>query len=155
MGRTLIEAVTHTEGVQLTAAIERPESSLIGADAGELAGVGKNGVVLVDSIASVVDDFDVVIDFTAPAATVANVAVCRQAGRQLVIGTTGCSREQLDTIEAATESIAICMAANYSVGVNLCFKLADIAARVLGDEVDIESVTPGPGCRFRAGQEPG
>lgn len=138
MGKTLIEAVANAEGVELSAAIERPESTLIGADAGELSGVGTNGIALVDDIASVVNDFDVLIDFTAPAATVNNVAVCEAAGKKVVIGTTGCDEQQLAAIHSGADSTAICMAANYSVGVNLCFKLTDLATRVLGDDVDIE-----------------
>ncbi len=138
MGKTLIEAIAATDGAQLTAAIERPQSSLLGADAGELGGVGRNGVVLVSELAAVVDDFDVLIDFTSPDATLANVALCRRASKRMVIGTTGCSEQHLAGIRAAADDIALCMAANFSVGVNLCFKLSDIAARVLGDEVDIE-----------------
>ena len=138
MGKTLIEAINNADGAELVAAIERPESSLIGADAGELAGIGKIGVAIVDDIARVVADFDVLIDFTAPAATVHNVAVCKAAGRKMVIGTTGATPEQRANIEAAGSEMALCMAANFSVGVNLCFKLAELAASVLGDEVDIE-----------------
>lgn len=138
MGKTLIEAIAATEGVVLAAAIERPQSSLVGADAGELSGVGKNGVVVVSDLASVLDEFDVLIDFTSPDATLANVELCRQAGKKMVIGTTGCGDHHLAGIHAAADSMAMCMAANFSVGVNLCFKLSDIAARVLGDEVDIE-----------------
>lgn len=138
MGKTLVEAVANAEGAELTAAIERPESSLIGADAGEVAGLGKNGIAIVDDIAKVVEDFDVIIDFTAPAATLNNVAVCKQAGKKLVIGTTGATAEQRSEIESAGSDIALCMAANFSVGVNLCFKLSELAAKVLGDEVDIE-----------------
>ncbi|WP_188150917.1 4-hydroxy-tetrahydrodipicolinate reductase [Teredinibacter waterburyi] len=138
MGKTLIEAVQLAEGAQLAAAIERPESSLLGADAGELAGVGRIGVSVVGSIADVVNDFDVLIDFTAPEATLANAQVCANAGKSMVVGTTGFSSEQKSAFDAAVKPIALCMASNFSTGVNLCFKLLDMAARVLGDEVDIE-----------------
>ena len=138
MGKTLIEAITLVEGAHLTAAIERPDSSLIGADAGEVAGIGKNGIAIVGSIDEVLGDFDVLIDFTAPVATLANAAACKSAGRKMVIGTTGFSEVQKADLLAAQGEIAMCMASNYSVGVNLCFKLLDMAARVLGDEVDIE-----------------
>lgn len=138
MGKTLIEAITLVEGAHLTAAIERPDSSLIGADAGEVAGIGKNGIAIVGSIDEVLGDFDVLIDFTAPVATLANAAACKSAGRKMVIGTTGFNEVQKADLLAAQNEIAMCMASNYSVGVNLCFKLLDMAARVLGDEVDIE-----------------
>jgi 4-hydroxy-tetrahydrodipicolinate reductase len=138
MGKTLVEAIANGDGMVLGAAIERPQSSLIGTDSGEVAGIGKNGVAIVSDIATVVDDFDVLIDFTSPAATVNNVSVCREAGKKLVIGTTGCSEQQLASIHAAAGNVSICMAANFSVGVNLCFKLTDIASRVLGNDADIE-----------------
>jgi 4-hydroxy-tetrahydrodipicolinate reductase len=140
MGRTLIQAVVETEGLRLGAATERAGSSLIGADAGELAGVGRLDVAVAAELASVLDDFDVLIDFTSPAATMDHLALCREAGKRMVIGTTGLDETQRAAIETAGESIGIVFAPNMSVGVNLCFKLLDIAARVLGDEVDIEII---------------
>lgn len=138
MGKTLIEAVSNHPGAELTVALERPDSSLIGADAGELAGIGRNGVSVSQDIAGCVDDFDVLIDFTVPAASVVNAQVCAAAGKKLVLGTTGFSDEQKAIIASAAEKTALCQASNFSTGVNLCFKLLDMAARVLGDDVDIE-----------------
>lgn len=138
MGKTLIEAVNLAEGCELSAAIERPESSLIGADAGELAGLGKMGVAIVGDIRQVVDQFDVLIDFTAPVATLANAVACAAAGKGMVIGTTGFDEAQKAQLTEAIGPIAVCQASNFSTGVNLCFTLLDMAARVLGDEVDIE-----------------
>ncbi|MFT4520264.1 MAG: 4-hydroxy-tetrahydrodipicolinate reductase [Halioglobus sp.] len=139
MGRTLIEAIALTEGkLTLAAAIEQPDNSLVGADAGELCGQGKNGVAVVGALADVIGDIDVLIDFTVPAATVANVALCSDNGVAMVIGTTGFTPEQQAQIDEAAGKISICKASNFSTGVNLCFKLLDMAARVLGDDVDIE-----------------
>ena len=138
MGKTLIEAVTNNQVTELAAAIERPESSLIGADAGELAGVGRNGDAVVGDLAQVVDQFDVLIDFTAPAATAANAAICAANGKKMVVGTTGFTDEQKAQVLAAADSTAICMASNFSTGVNLCFKLLEMAASVLGEDSDIE-----------------
>ena len=138
MGKTLIEAISLTDGVELGAALERPESSLIGVDAGELAGVGRNSVTVAGSIAEVADQFDVLIDFTVPAATVANATFCAANNKKMVIGTTGLDTEQNALVVSAAESNAICMASNFATGVNLCFKLAELAAAVLGDETDIE-----------------
>jgi 4-hydroxy-tetrahydrodipicolinate reductase len=138
MGKILIEAVGQAPGAGLTAAIDRPDSSLIGADAGELAGVGRLGVPLSDELVTVLDEFDVLIDFTHPTVTLRNLALCRQAGKAMVIGTTGFSAEEKQQLLQASKEIPIVFAANYSVGVNLCLKLLDTAARVLGDEVDIE-----------------
>ncbi len=140
MGKTLIEAVALNDDTELVAAIERPESSLIGADAGEMAGLGKNAVTIVGDIAAVIDDFDVLIDFTAPAATVANTKACAAAGKKIVIGTTGCTEADLAAIHQAAEQTAVCMASNYSTGVNLCFKLLKEAAEILGDDYDVEVV---------------
>ena len=140
MGKILIEAVTLSPQAELSAAIERPESSLIGADAGELAGVGPLGVKVVADLSQVVDNFDVLIDFTAPVATVENAKCCAQAGRALVVGTTGFSAQQKEVFDQAIQGARVCMASNFSTGVNLCFKLLETAARVLGNDSDIEIV---------------
>jgi 4-hydroxy-tetrahydrodipicolinate reductase len=138
MGRTLIEAISLVEGLSLAAAIERAESTLLGADSGELAGQAKNGVAVIGSLAAVLSDIDVLIDFSVPDATMANLALCSERGVAMVIGTTGFTALQERVIEQAAARIPICKASNFSTGVNLCFKLLDMAARVLGDEVDIE-----------------
>ncbi|MBR9805530.1 4-hydroxy-tetrahydrodipicolinate reductase [bacterium] len=140
MGRMLIQAIDAADNVRLAAAIERPDSSLLGADAGELAGLPKAGVAVVADLSQVVDAFDVLIDFTAPTATLANAAICAAAGKSMVIGTTGLTAAErsqlLDTLSASP----VVMAANYSVGVNLCFKLSALAAEVLGQSADIEII---------------
>ena len=138
MGKTLIEAIAATEGADLSAALEHPDSSLIGADAGELAGIGRNNIQVVASLHDVADDFDVLIDFSIPAVTAANAAFCLEHGKKMVIGTTGLDDNQLQQVQMASQTNAICMASNYATGVNLCFKLAALASSVLGDEVDIE-----------------
>jgi len=138
MGRTLIDALDLVEGLALTAAVENPGSSLIGADSGEMAGRGKNGVPMVGELAAVIGEMDVLIDFSVPDASLANVALCAERGVALVIGTTGFSAAQQQKIEAAAGHIPICKSSNFSTGVNLCFKLLDMAARVLGNDVDIE-----------------
>ena len=140
MGKILIEAVGQNSATTLTAAIDRPDSSLIGADVGELAGVGRLGVTLVGDLAEVIDQFDVLIDFTHPTVTLQNLKVCQAHGKAMVIGTTGFSSDEKLVLEEAAKSTPIVFAANYSVGVNLCLKLLDMAARVLGDDVDIEII---------------
>ncbi len=138
MGRTLVEAISLVDGLTLAAAIERPECTLLGADSGELAGQGKNGIAVVDSLPMVIADIDVLIDFSVPEATMDNLALCSERGVAMVIGTTGFTAQQQSAIEQAGTLIPICKASNFSTGVNLCFKLLDMAARVLGDDVDIE-----------------
>ena len=138
MGKTLIEAVQQTPGAGLTAAIDRPDSSLVGADAGELAALGRIGVPLSGDLDRVADEFDVLIDFTHPTVTLKNLAFCRKHHKAMIIGTTGFSVEEKHLLAEAGKDIPIVFAANFSVGVNLCLKLLDTAARVLGDDVDIE-----------------
>jgi 4-hydroxy-tetrahydrodipicolinate reductase len=138
MGKNLIEAISLADGVELTAALERPESSLVGADAGEVAGIGRNNVAVAGDINLIIDDFDVLIDFTNPGATLANAKACAAAGKAMVIGTTGFSLGEKEELVAVASKIPTCMAANFSTGVNLCFKLLQTAAEVLGDEVDVE-----------------
>lgn len=140
MGMTLVQVVHEAEGLVLGAATEYPQSGRIGIDAGDLAGIGSLGVKISGSLDEVVDDFDVLIDFTTPAATMAHLDVCRKAGKQMVIGTTGLSDAEKARIDEAAKEIGIVFAPNMSVGVNLCFKLLDIAARVMGEDADIEII---------------
>ena len=138
MGRALIEAAIISPKVQMTAAIVRPGSSLIGSDAGNLVGVSSTGVLLVDNIKDVIDDFDILIDFSSIEASLSNVQICRDEDKGIVIGITGFQDEQKKQLVSAAEKISICMASNFSTGVNLCFGLIELASKVIGDEADIE-----------------
>jgi 4-hydroxy-tetrahydrodipicolinate reductase len=140
MGRNLIQAAQQAEGVALGAALARSGSSLLGSDAGELAGIGKIGVILTDDLLQIVDDFDVLIDFTRPEGTLEYLAFCRQHKKAMVIGTTGFDEAGKDAIRAAANEIGIVFAANFSVGVNLVLNLLQQAAKVMGDYADIEIV---------------
>lgn len=139
MGRILIQAVQQAEQT-LAIAVERPESSLIGADAGELAGIGTLGVQVSGNLADVVKQCDVVIDFTAPSATEQHLQICREAGVAMVIGTTGFNDAQKQLLQETAKHIPIVYAANYSVGVNVSIKLLELASKVFGDTVDIEII---------------
>src|SRR5690606_28184787 len=101
---------------------------------------GRLGVPLTGELVRAIDEFDVLIDFTHPSVTLKNLEVCRRAGKAMVIGTTGFSPDEKERLVAAARDIPIVFAANFSVGVNLCLKLLDTAARVLGDDVDIEII---------------
>ncbi|WFE68562.1 4-hydroxy-tetrahydrodipicolinate reductase [Thiomicrospira sp. R3] len=138
MGKHLIEATVNTPGLVLGAAVERPGSSLVGADAGELAGVGTLGVSVVDNLAQVVDDFDVLIDFTRPEVTLQALGLCVQENKRIVIGTTGFDQAGLLAIDDAASKIPVVFAPNMSVGVTLTLKLLKIAAEVLNEGFDIE-----------------
>jgi 4-hydroxy-tetrahydrodipicolinate reductase len=138
MGKMLIEAVSQSESVRLGAAIVLPDSTLIGADAGEVSGLGKNGVVIAGQLSDVLDDFDVLIDFTAPDATLANAELCARHQKGLVVGTTGFTPEQEAELLSYSHQIAMCKAANFSTGVNVCLNLLEKAAQILGDDYDVE-----------------
>jgi 4-hydroxy-tetrahydrodipicolinate reductase len=140
MGRNLIQASQQAEGVALGAALARSGSSLLGVDAGELAGIGKTGVIVSDDLQKVVNDFDILIDFTRPEGTLEYLAFCRQHNKAMVIGTTGFDEAGKAAIRAAAEEIGIVFAANFSVGVNLVLNLLQQAAKVMGDYADIEIV---------------
>jgi len=140
MGRTLIEACGQESNTTLTVALEHPESQVIGRDAGELAGLGSLDVSVMADLAAVIKHFDVLIDFTTPQATLSHLTACHAARKRMVIGTTGFSAEQRDTIAQAAQDIAIVFAPNMSVGVNLTFKLLEMAAKVLGENIDIEII---------------
>lgn len=140
MGRNLIQAAHQAEGVAVGAALARSGSSLLGTDAGELAGIGKTGVTVTDDLLKVVNDFDVLIDFTRPEGTLEYLVFCRQHQKAMVIGTTGFDDAGKAAIRAAAEEIGIVFAANFSVGVNLMLNLLQQAASVMGEYADIEIV---------------
>ncbi|MFV2059918.1 MAG: 4-hydroxy-tetrahydrodipicolinate reductase [Gammaproteobacteria bacterium] len=140
MGRALIEACQNSDQTQLGVAIDRVGSSLIGTDAGEQAGLGSLNLKIVDDLSKVIADFDTLIDFTHPDATMGNIEICRNAGKKIIIGTTGFTEQQKQTITDAAKDVAIVFAPNMSVGVNLSLKLLEMTAKVLGDDVDIEII---------------
>lgn len=140
MGKALIEAVAQHPHTTLAAATVSPNSSLAGADAGELAGLGRNGVSLVSGLDAVVDSFDVLIDFTSPSATLAHAGFCAAHSRPVVIGTTGFDESQKAELRRYADDNALCVASNFSTGVNLCFKMAREAAATLGADYDVEIV---------------
>ena len=140
MGRMLVEAVVRDPEAALVGALERSGSPQAGADAGELAGLGRLGVPVVGSLEDIGEPFDVLVDFTQPEATLEHAAWCRSAGRRMVVGTTGLSPEQRVALETVAREVGVVFSPNMSVGVNLCFKLIETAARVLGEDFDVEIV---------------
>lgn len=140
MGKTILEVCNDNEAVEVTAAIEYSGSPMLGLDAGEVAGIGKLNVNITDNIQSVADQVDVMIDFTLATSVSANIQKCVSAKCKMVIGTTGLTQADHDLIKNASNKIAIVFAPNMSIGVNLCFKLLEMAAKVIGEDTDIEII---------------
>jgi len=138
MGRNLVIACCETDDMELTQALEQDQSPSLGMDSGLLAGLAPNKVLISDHLDA--SSYDVLIDFTHPSATTHHVDFCLKHGKKMVVGTTGCDAELEQKMHTAGQEIAIVYAPNMSVGVNLCFKLLQTAAAVLGDSVDIEII---------------
>ncbi len=140
MGLCLIKAADLSEKTQLCVAVSRVGSASCGKDAGDLAGIGSLGINVGSDLADELDQFDVLIDFTRPEASMHYIELCRQAGKKIVIGTTGYSDAQKAQITEAAKHTAIVIAPNMSVGVNLSLKLLEMTAKVMGDYTDIEVI---------------
>lgn len=138
MGRTLIHAVAASKGLTLAGAVEAAGSAVIGRDAGELAGLGPNGVKIVSDVAGVLKDADGLIEFTIPAATLAFAELTAAAGKVHIIGTTGHSAEEEAVIAKAASRATIVKAGNMSLGVNLLVALTRRVAQTLNQDYDIE-----------------
>lgn len=139
MGRVLIEAVLGSSDMRLAAALEQKGHAQVGNDAGQFVGA-RSGISVSDDIDHGLSGCNVIIDFTRPEGTLAHVAACRRLGVKMVIGTTGFNELQKTVISEASREIAIAMAPNFSVGVNVIFKLLAVAARALNQGYDVEVV---------------
>lgn len=140
MGRAIIQAAAQNPQVKLAVALDRAGNPLLGSDAAALAGLPAAGVLVTDSFAAVINDFDVLIDFSRPEGTLAVLPLCLKHGKGMVIGTTGFSPEEKAELGAAAKQIPICLSANYSIGVNVTLRLLELAAKTLGDDYDVEIV---------------
>ena len=140
MGRAIIQAIAAKAEVELTGALEREDSPLIGKDAGEAAGIEKTNVRITDDRTKAFRKADVIIDFSAPDVSIKSLEDAVTLRKAIVIGTTGFSHHQRETIKDLSEKARVVIAPNMSVGVNLLLKLVEDASRVLGAEYDIEIV---------------
>ena len=138
MGKVLLEAIEQSPDCVLHGALERSGSVFIGRPASVLGGSGD--VLVTDDMVTALTGADALIDFTRPEGTLAHLALCRTLGVNIIIGTTGFDVEQKQAISAAGQDIGVVFAPNMSVGVNLSFKLLEIAAHVLNEGYDIEVV---------------
>jgi len=140
MGGRIVAMIRQSDDFTLVGAVEQPNSASIGQDAGEVAGIGKLGVPVTGDLGAVVSEGQVVIDFTAPQATISHLATAAQAKVPVVVGTTGCDTVQLDRIKELSASVPCVLSPNMSIGVNLVFKILAEVAPVLGDGYDVEIV---------------
>lgn len=138
MGGRMIALVREAPDFVLVGATERPGHPALGRDAGEVAGAGPAGVKVADGIAAVLPGADVAIDFTAPEASVAHVRAAAAAGKAIVVGTTGLGKEHLAEIRTHAQRIPCIVSPNMSVGVNVLYRLLAEAARLLGEDYDVE-----------------
>jgi len=139
MGRALIEALSASKDLKLSAALEIAGSAFLGKDAGEAMGIA-SGIAISADYAAGIAASDCLIDFTRPEGSLQHLDACIKSGTKMVIGTTGFSAQEKQRIADAAKRVAIVFAPNMAVGVNATFKLAEVAAKILGDAYDVEIV---------------
>src|SRR3954452_17715566 len=160
MGRALTRAISETSGAVVTGALEAPGSELLGKDAGTLAGLPANGVLLSADLWSLSANADGILDFTVPGATIANVAIAAQRGLVHVIGSTGLSSSDDAVIKSVTSRAIVVQSGNMSLGVNLLAALVRRVAKSLDEDVDSEvlemhhkmKIDPPPGPALMLGR---
>src|SRR5437660_6743293 len=140
MGRTLVRTIDSTPGVVLAGALEAPGSPLLGKDSGVLAGLPANGIELSADLWALTANADGIVDFTVPAATIANVAIAAQRGIVHVIGTTGLSESDDAVIKSVASRAVVVKAGNMSLSVNPLAALVRRVARALDEDLHIEYV---------------
>ena len=140
MGKLIVQGVTRQEDMQLVGAIEFHAHPQVGEDAGEISGVGSLGVPVSGDLSEIVNDSDVVIEFTKPEATIENLRTVIEANRAMVIGTTGFTDNELSNVQALAAKIRCVMAPNMSVGVNVMFQAIQLVAKALGADYDVEVI---------------
>jgi len=140
MGEEICRIILETEGMELSGGTEVPDSPLIGMHLHTYILGKTGGPDIKDDINKIIEDIDVVIDFTRPEATIKNFDAIADSGKAIIIGTTGFSEEQLEHINSKKDKVRCVMAPNMSVGVNLMFKLVSEAAKVIGSTYDMEII---------------
>ena len=133
MGRRIIHLMKDDEGLVLAGALERAGHPALGRDAGEVAGIGPCGVAIGDDAGKAVAEADVVIDFTSPASTLAHLRAAAEQGKDMVIGTTGFSKEEVERLKIMAPYISCVYSPNMSVGVNVLFKILSVITPILKD----------------------
>jgi 4-hydroxy-tetrahydrodipicolinate reductase len=136
MGNRIIHIINETPSIRLYRAIERPDHPSIGKDAGEVTGFGKMNIPLEGDLRK--DGGDVIINFTNPKTSIESLEFAKETGSAIVIGTTGLSPEQIERVKDLSKSVRCVFSPNFSVGMNVMFKIVQEIAQVLGPEYDIE-----------------
>src|ERR1700710_102321 len=140
MGRALVRVISETPGAVVTGALEARGSALLGKDSGVLAGLPANGVELSADLWKLSANADAIVDFTVPAATIANVAIAAERGLVHIVGTTGLSASDMAVIKSVTQRAVVVQSGNMSLGVNLLAALVKRVAASLDESFDIEIV---------------
>lgn len=140
MGGRITQMIQESEGTKLWGAFEKPDHPAIGQDVGDIAGLGKTGIVLKGDISEVMNDADVLIDFTTPESTLQHIRFVAKTGQAMVIGTTGITGEHEKELNQLARGIRCVKSPNMSVGVNVLFKVVENVSRILGQDYDMEVI---------------
>ncbi|MFH2011408.1 MAG: 4-hydroxy-tetrahydrodipicolinate reductase [Pseudomonadota bacterium] len=140
MGGRIINAINETEGIELVGAVEYKNHPATGKDAGEVVGLGKLNIELMDDLATIIDLGDVIIDFTNNTASLRHLEIVAKNKKAIVIGSTGFSAKEMDEVKKLSDNAKCVLSPNMGVGVNLVFKIIEDISKVLGDDFDIEIV---------------
>ncbi len=140
MGKRILTLSHEHPDIEISGALEAAGHPDLGKDAGENAGLGTLNVPIIDDVVEVLKNADVLIDFSSPEASTANVKAAAEAGKAIVVGTTGFSQDQREAVSKIGSVTRCLIAPNMSMGVNLLFKLVDSVSRALGDAYDVEIV---------------
>ncbi|QCI17553.1 4-hydroxy-tetrahydrodipicolinate reductase [Buchnera aphidicola (Acyrthosiphon lactucae)] len=140
MGQMLIKEIKKNEYAYLTAALVQKNNPLVGKDIGEILGIGKINVSISDTLNIKKNDFDVLIDFTKPSSTLEYLEYCNQYKKNIIIGTTGFSKEEINIIKSYSQKIAIILSSNFSIGINLLLKLIKNTTKIIGENSDIDII---------------
>ena len=140
MGQRLAHLILESDEMQLVGATEHSAHQAIGQPLGDIIGSSTSAPQVTSVLSDIIDGADVILDFTTPEATLESAAVCSGAGTAMVVGTTGFSEGQLEAFHRTAAPVACVFAPNYSTAMNVLFRLVEEAARILGDEYDVEVV---------------
>lgn len=142
MGSRIINLLSTSEGIRLSAAVERKGHSMVGQDACGPAGIPSSGILILitDDLRAALKAGDVLIDFTMPEASLEHLRVCAEMRKPAVVGTTGFSKEAVEEIRKLSQTMPVVFSPNMSIGVNLMFKILAEIAKALGDDYDVEII---------------